>query len=303
MIEREREKEREREGGEGEAAAKRGVDAVRLGGARLQRMADPKNEVADDDQQRGLESTSERSRRRRPRTTSQIRRPTSTMRAARDERLRRAVAAARPWVAQYVETTNQQARDGGTARTSGEMLWRRATRTPQTVVPGDQDAARARETTAPAGLRSSARAVMNSGGTALTRGAVNDMEQRRGGALSDRSIVDERRDFDEARRRDEFKWILKAMMVCSLLGGFGGAQLVTKEPSLSQRSPYLQSKMRLSGQDAAEPRDDQQQLDRIRPASDRMARRRGRPARFVDKASTAQQRGQHSADSGDAEVA
>ncbi|KAK9104605.1 hypothetical protein Scep_021449 [Stephania cephalantha] len=32
-------------------------------------------------------------------------------------------------------------------------------------------------------------------------------------------------------------------MVCSLLGGHGGAQLVTEEPSLSRRSPALQSKM------------------------------------------------------------
>ncbi|KAK9169503.1 hypothetical protein Syun_001643 [Stephania yunnanensis] len=32
-------------------------------------------------------------------------------------------------------------------------------------------------------------------------------------------------------------------MVRSLLGGRGGAQLVTEEPSLSRRSPTLQSKM------------------------------------------------------------
>ncbi|KAK9119047.1 hypothetical protein Scep_017140 [Stephania cephalantha] len=32
-------------------------------------------------------------------------------------------------------------------------------------------------------------------------------------------------------------------MVCSLLGGRGGAQLVTEEPNLSRRSPALQSKM------------------------------------------------------------
>ncbi|KAK9081633.1 hypothetical protein Syun_031416 [Stephania yunnanensis] len=35
----------------------------------------------------------------------------------------------------------------------------------------------------------------------------------------------------------------RRQMVCSLLGGRGGAQLVTKEPSLSRRSPALQSKM------------------------------------------------------------
>ncbi|KAK9119170.1 hypothetical protein Scep_017263 [Stephania cephalantha] len=32
-------------------------------------------------------------------------------------------------------------------------------------------------------------------------------------------------------------------MVCSLLGGLGGAQLVAEELSLSRRSPALQSKM------------------------------------------------------------
>ncbi|KAK9158018.1 hypothetical protein Scep_004592 [Stephania cephalantha] len=35
----------------------------------------------------------------------------------------------------------------------------------------------------------------------------------------------------------------RRQMVCSLLGGLGGAQLVTEEPSLSRRSPTLQSKM------------------------------------------------------------
>ncbi|KAK9169200.1 hypothetical protein Syun_001340 [Stephania yunnanensis] len=36
---------------------------------------------------------------------------------------------------------------------------------------------------------------------------------------------------------------VRRQMVYSLLGGLGGAQLVTKEPSLSRRSPVLQSKM------------------------------------------------------------
>ncbi|KAK9139059.1 hypothetical protein Scep_008740 [Stephania cephalantha] len=35
----------------------------------------------------------------------------------------------------------------------------------------------------------------------------------------------------------------RRQMVCSLLGGLGGAQLVTEEPNLSRRSPALQSKM------------------------------------------------------------
>ncbi|KAK9081726.1 hypothetical protein Syun_030772 [Stephania yunnanensis] len=35
----------------------------------------------------------------------------------------------------------------------------------------------------------------------------------------------------------------RIQMVCSLLGGRGGAQLVTEEPSLLRRSPALQSKM------------------------------------------------------------
>ncbi|KAK9111230.1 hypothetical protein Scep_018749 [Stephania cephalantha] len=76
-------------------------------------------------------------------------------------------------------------------------------------------------------------------------GAVNDMEQQRGGALSDRSIFDERLDFDVARQRDGFRWIQmdfgvetsieghdvaltyidgRRQMVCSLSGGRGGAQ-------------------------------------------------------------------------------
>ncbi|KAK9100312.1 hypothetical protein Scep_023742 [Stephania cephalantha] len=46
-------------------------------------------------------------------------------------------------------------------------------------------------------------------------GAVNGVEQRHGDALSGRSILDERRDFDEARRRNGFKWILKAMVFTS----------------------------------------------------------------------------------------
>ncbi|KAK9084199.1 hypothetical protein Scep_030670 [Stephania cephalantha] len=39
----------------------------------------------------------------------------------------------------------------------------------------------------------------------------------------------------------------RKQMVCSLLGGLGGAQLVTEEPSLLRRSPTLQSKMRGEG--------------------------------------------------------
>ncbi|KAK9135762.1 hypothetical protein Syun_015092 [Stephania yunnanensis] len=35
----------------------------------------------------------------------------------------------------------------------------------------------------------------------------------------------------------------RRQMMRSLLGGRGGAQLVTEEPSLSRRSPALQSKM------------------------------------------------------------
>ncbi|KAK9114758.1 hypothetical protein Syun_021555 [Stephania yunnanensis] len=42
--------------------------------------------------------------------------------------------------------------------------------------------------------------------------AATRLRQWRVGTLSHRSIIDERRDFNEARRRDGLKWILKAMI-------------------------------------------------------------------------------------------
>ncbi|KAK9095065.1 hypothetical protein Scep_026534 [Stephania cephalantha] len=67
----------------------------------------------------------------------------------------------------------------------------------RTVVPGIRTLARSSRTAAPTGSAAAA-----AGRLRRQRGfdssAVNGMEQRRDGALSDRSILDERLDFDVA---------------------------------------------------------------------------------------------------------
>ncbi|KAK9127032.1 hypothetical protein Syun_015829 [Stephania yunnanensis] len=65
----------------------------------------------------------------------------------------------------------------------------------------------------------------------------NDLVMHRG---KDMDMFQLERDFDDVA----LEYIDgRRQMVCSLLGGRGGAQLVTEEPSLSRRSPALQSKM------------------------------------------------------------
>ncbi|KAK9139884.1 hypothetical protein Scep_009565 [Stephania cephalantha] len=87
--------------------------------------------------------------------------------------------------------------------------------------------------------------------------AVARFRRRRGewrgatarGALSNRSILDEGCDstkFDDALKAMDVALAYidgRRQMVRSLLEDLGGAQLVTEEPSLSRRSPALQSKM------------------------------------------------------------